>query len=140
MLHQFPVHHPPRQILHTALVGEQQLRLGIKLPYSDGERILLRQLVEIMKFGGEVVFHRRERLRLHEVVLSRGIRRRVIQANIQQVVARLGARLAVHRGGGIEIVGVLIRGGQFGPPGEAEVVLRRRRVRRGEGSVGGGSG
>lgn len=138
MLHQFPMHHPPRQILHAALVREEQLRLGVELPYSNGERILLRQLIEMMELGGDIAFQRWERLGLHEAVLSRGIRRRVIQANIQ-VVARPGARPAHHRGGAIEIVGVLVRGGQLGPPGEAEVVLRRRGVRRREGSVGGGS-
>lgn len=132
------MHHPPRQILHAALVGEEQLGLGVELPYSNGERILLRQLIEMMELGGEIAFQRRERLGLHEAVLSRGKRRRMIQANIQ-VVARPGARPANHRGGAIEIVGVLVRGGQFGPPGEAEVVLRRRGIRRREGSVGGGS-
>lgn len=140
-LHQPPVHHPPGQILHAALIREPQLRLRIELPHPDGEWVFLRQLVKATELGLEIVLEGRERLGREEVALGIGIRRREVQAHVCWISAPPSAGRAVRRRAGIEgVLGIAVGVRLSGPPGEAVVVLRRRGVHRRGVSVGGGTG
>ncbi len=73
------VHHPPRQVFHTLLVGKKLFRSRIELPHLQGQRVFPLHLLEVAKgrvhgrLCGEEIFKSKK------FILSVIVRRRNVQ-------------------------------------------------------------